>query len=81
LFLTYSKLSMEREEVLEEVRKKLEPRQVERYAIATEKHKSGEEHVHAYVRLEKECDIRAKGRLDILKEGREVHGNYQSCRS
>jgi hypothetical protein len=81
LFLTYAQIKMEREEVLKVLRRKLEPRKIEKYVIATEEHKTGEEHVHVYVRLDRECDIQAARRLDLGEEGGEVHGNYQSCRS
>lgn len=81
LFLTYAKTGVGREEVLADLRKKLEPRQVEKYVVATEKHKTGEDHVHVYLRLDKECDILSTGRLDLGEGECAVHGNYQSCRS
>lgn len=81
LFLTYAKTSVSREQALEELKKKLEPRKVENYVLATEKHHTGEDHVHVYFKLDKECDITAPGRLDLGEGEGAVHGNYQSCRS
>lgn len=82
IFCTYAKLRKSREDVLGELTEKLMPRKVEKYVISTEKHKTGEEHVHVYLRLDKICDIMSKTRLDLKSaEGCLVHGNYQSCRS
>lgn len=82
LFLTYAKLEQEKEEVLLQLRERLRPRLIDKYVISEEEHEDGSKHIHAYLELDKRCDIRAKERLDIRDEkGEERHGNYQSCRS
>ncbi len=85
LFLTYPKIEITREEALEQLKEKILPRRIEKYVISTEKHTTGEEHVHVYLELDKKSNIENKNRLDLEIEGKEgkekKHGNYQSCRS
>jgi hypothetical protein len=81
LFLTYSKVDVKREVVLEQLKIKLRPRLIEKYVLSTEEHQDGSKHVHVYLGLDKRCDITDARRLDINVEGGEAHGNYQSCRS
>lgn len=81
LFLTYPKIIIEREKVLEQLKQKTKPRIIEKYVISTEKHETGEEHVHVYLGLEKKINIEDKNRLDLEKGEEKRHGNYQSCRS
>ena len=85
LFLTYPQIKVSREESLEQLREKILPRRIEKYVISTEKHKTGEEHLHVYLNLDKACDIEDRERLDLEMEGKDgaekKHGNYLSCRS
>jgi Geminivirus Rep catalytic domain len=85
LFLTYPQVALSREEALEQIKEKVLPRRIEEYVISTEKHSTGTEHLHVYVKLDKASDIENKNRLDLETEGKEgkekKHGNYQSCRS
>lgn len=81
LFLTYPKTDIPREEGLRQLQERLKPRIIEKYVIGTEEHLEGEKHIHAYIGLDKRCDIESKERLDLEKEGKRYHGNYQSCRS
>lgn len=86
LFLTYPKIKLSRESALEQLKEKLLPRRIEKYVISTEKHKTGDQHLHVYVELDKKSNIENKNRLDLEVEVEEEerekkHGNYQSCRS
>jgi len=80
LFLTYAKCAIPREEVLAQIIEKLKKNNVENYVISTEKHKDESEHVHCYINLGTACDIRDARKLDLEKEGKKYHGNYQTCR-
>lgn len=85
LFLTYPQTVLSRESALEQLKEKIMPRRIEKYVISTEKHSTGEEHLHVYLELDKKSNIENKNRLDLEIEGKEgkekKHGNYQSCRS
>jgi len=82
LFLTYPKLILAREKVLEQLKRVLLPRIIENYVISTEKHSTGEDHVHVYLKLDNKCDISDRTKLDLVTEENEKkHGNYQTCRS
>ena len=85
LFLTYPEIKLSREEALEQLKEKILPRRIEKYVISTEKHRTGAEHLHVYLNLDKSSDIEDKERLDLEIEGNDgaekKHGNYQSCRS
>lgn len=79
LYLTYARFSSDREEILKQLQKKLK---IEQYAIGTDHHRDGGEHVHIYLHLRQRCDIKNPRRLDLLdKEGMVVHGHYSVCRS
>lgn len=84
VFLTYPRVDMSREKVLEQLRSNIMPCEIEKYVICTEKHADGMGHIHVYIGLNKQCNIRNVGRLDLKEEGAVggiFHGNYQSCRS
>jgi len=86
IFLTYPKVKISRREVLLQIYPMFTPSVVQGYVISTENHADGTEHVHAYIRLDKRCNIR-----DVERFGLEVvgidgvvekrHGNYQTCKS
>lgn len=86
LFLTYPRVEIEREKVLEQLHINLQPKEIEKYVISTEQHEDGGGHIHAYVCLTSRCDIKNVAQLDLKIKGPDgffvnVHGNYQSCRS
>ena len=83
LFLTYSQCSLEREELLAQLKDKFETNKknankIVNYVISTENHESDGEHLHAYLELENTCDIRDSRKLDLKKGDLEYHGNYQT---
>lgn len=79
LFLTYPQCPGQRQELLDHMKKVLEPRTIENYFIVKEDHaaKDGEEehgeHFHCYLELDKACDIRNARRLDF----NDHHGKYE----
>lgn len=86
LFLTYAKIEIDKEVALKQIKEKIKPSVIEKYAISTEKHLSGESHLHMYLRLAGACNIRKVEKLDLECLGLDgvvcmYHGNYQSCRS
>lgn len=86
LFLTYAQCPLNRQEVLDQLIRYIEPRKIVKYVICTELHKDGQQHIHTYLGLDERVNIVAKDRLDLeIKNNLGViekkHGNYQSCRN
>lgn len=52
---------------------------IEKYLIASEKHKDGSDHLHVYLKLEKKKHVRDVNFFDL--DNQKFHGNYQSCRN
>jgi len=73
-FLTYPKLGLAKEEVLEHLKNK---KKITGAVICRELHEDGTPHVHAYVLLDKKYDCENVHFWDI--EGH--HGNYQHAKS
>ena len=61
LFLTYSQCILTKEELLTFLSKKMK---IEEYIICIENHKKEGRHLHAYISLEKRCDIKNCNYLD-----------------
>lgn len=72
IFMTYPKCPIKKEQALEKLRVILKDWGLKNYIIAEENHKDGSKHLHAYVEMEKTCNILKADRLDI--DG--YHGNY-----
>lgn len=79
LFLTYPQCSVQPAEALELFREifQKKKRTIQEYVIAQEKHADGNDHLHAFIRLNKALHISNAALLDLKKH----HGNYQSARS
>jgi Geminivirus Rep catalytic domain len=74
LYLTYSRCDMLPEDVLAQLQTMLP---VDLYLIATEPHKDGYPHIHAYIKCTKTQDIRKHDKLHLPNH----KGNYQTCRN
>jgi len=80
LYLTYSNCNLELAKIIEILREKLSSYIVENWIIVKENHKSGEEHVHVYLKTLKKTHISSSTFLDLQYELDEYHENYQSAR-
>lgn len=78
LSLTYSQTKLNKQELMEELKVKLNKNgnQILQYLVAEEEHKDGGKHLHAFIELEKRINVRDINYLDCKNE----HGNYQSTR-
>lgn len=75
LFLTYPKCDLSKEDIINELRRKL-GENLKNYVVAEENHESGEPHRHVYLNLSNQIRTRDSRYFDI----RGYHGNYQGCR-
>jgi len=78
-FLTYPQCSIAPEEALSTLKAKVvsKERALVSYLIAREKHKDGNEHLHAYLKLDSALNLKDPLFWDLGNH----HGNYQGCRS
>jgi hypothetical protein len=74
LFLTWPKCTLSKDEALAILQSKL---QLDQYIIASELHKDGTQHLHAYIKGSDKYQITNPNKLDLGP----FHGNYQTCRS
>jgi len=86
LFLTYPQCNVSREFALGKLSELVAPLRVNEYVIASELHKNGDDHLHAYLALSGPFRTRCATSLDLVSHDdmgvRNVyHGNYQGCRS
>lgn len=79
LFLTYPQCSLSPSEALPLLKDIVETkgRSITEYVIATEKHADGNDHLHAYLKLDKKIHIKNEKFFDLGNH----HGNYQGARS
>jgi len=78
LFLTYSQCPLELDDVLQHLTKLLEEWKLDTWIIAQEKHKDGEFHIHAYLKIEKKPHMRNAQRFFDYKG---YHPKVEGCRS
>lgn len=78
-FLTYPKLDMEKQEFLDELRKKVErkSRELVKAVVCRELHEDGTPHMHAFLEMDKRYNCRDDKFWDVVGH----HGNYQKCRN
>lgn len=79
LFLTYPQCSLSPSEALDLLREicQRKKRSITEYLIATEKHQDGNDHLHAWIKLEKALFVRDANFFDLKNH----HGNYQGARN
>lgn len=78
LYLTYPMCSLTPTEVLHFLSSVFKKENVDQYVIAKEIHQSGAPHIHGWVRLSNQCDIRNPNKLYIPKGNTEYwKGNFQ----
>jgi hypothetical protein len=77
LFLTYPQCNLDKEDALMLLQARLAEYRIDKYIIAHEHHANGDDHLHCYFKLNEPFRTRDPKALDL----REVHGNYQGCRS
>lgn len=73
VFLTYPQCDLDRDEVL----KHLKTLECDKCVVASEYHKDGSPHLHAYIHFNKKRNIKSQNFFDI--QG--YHPNIQACRS
>lgn len=78
LSLTYPQCPLEKELVLTKLCDTLP---VANYIVAQEKHASGEDHLHVYLKLSRKVNLKNPDRLHLTHDGRTWKGNYQSTRN
>jgi hypothetical protein len=83
LFLTYPKCPISPTICLELLNRLpiIISNKIEIYIIAQEKHQDGTEHLHAYLKLGKKCNVNNQRACDILFENVTYHPNIQGVRS
>lgn len=82
LFLTYPKCTLTPENVLEKLTVAIQPYEIVEYIVARELHEDGTPHIHAYLQLDRKCNIRGATQLDVSDDAENTfHGNYQPCRN
>lgn len=74
LFLTYPQCTLSKEAAFEELTELFHPKEL---LVASEEHKNGDPHIHAYVELNVASEFTDAKFADIGG----FHGNYQACRS
>ncbi len=86
LFLTYSHCLIPKERVLELLEEKLGD--IVEYVVASEKHKSGQPHIHCYIKLPRKINVRNASFFDLLDPmtgltviAKHPESAYQGCRS
>jgi hypothetical protein len=78
-FLTYPHCPLSPEEALSHLRK-TSTNDIKEYVVATELHKDGTPHVHAFIRYEKKVQFSPR-RWDLCVSNESIyHGNYQHAR-
>jgi len=74
IFLTYAQCDKTPLEIYDFLSKKVE---VDKYIVAQEKHKDGNNHIHAYLLLKKKVNIKNARHFDL----EEFHPKVEGCRS
>lgn len=74
IFLTYAQCDKSPQEVFDFLNRKVE---LDKYIVAQEKHKDGNNHIHAYLLLKKKINIRDPRYFDID----DFHPKVEGCRS
>lgn len=77
LFLTYPECPLSPNDALEKFQKIFLSTNIDKYVIAREKHKNGNDHLHCFIQLVSQYRSRNPKFADL--DG--YHGNYQGCRS
>lgn len=84
LFLTYPQCELRKEVVLDLLRDIIGVDNIEDYLVAEERHKNGDKHIHAYLKLHNTVDVRDSRHFDLITvvgdDLQHYHGNYQGCR-
>lgn len=80
-FITYPQCPVTKENIKDILFKKMKDmnNDIKEYVIAREKHKDGNEHIHAYINLRKKIRWR-QDLFDFIYENINYHGNYQPCK-
>jgi hypothetical protein len=86
LFLTYPQTGVSAAETLKQLEKILDTWVIDSYFIVREKHEKDGNHIHAFIELDRKCNITRQDYLDLIEseiDGREkkIHGNYQSAKN
>lgn len=78
-FLTYPKLDIDKQELLDELKKKVESKKrvLLRAVVCRELHKDGTPHMHAYIEIDKMYNCRDARFWDVAGH----HGDYAKCRN
>jgi hypothetical protein len=77
LYLTYSNCSLSLQKTVEQLKKKLSSYIVQEWVVVQESHKSGEPHIHVYLKTLKKTNILSSKFLDLQDDlGNNYHGNY-----
>lgn len=79
-FLTFPQCPAPKEKILELLKAKLSNYKIVEHVICNEKHKDGEPHSHAFIKLDRPVRF-MKDRFDFEYEGKNYHGNYQVAKS
>lgn len=79
LFLTYAQCNVLPNNALVQLKTKFN--NIVDYVIAQEKHKSGDLHLHVYLKLGKKTNIRNATFLDLIDGPITFHGKYEGVRS
>ncbi|CAG8779130.1 19247_t:CDS:2, partial [Cetraspora pellucida] len=86
-FLTYSRCSLTKNQVLEEIKKIIKPKKIDKkyyicnYIIALEYHEDGYPHIYVYLKLDKKLCTRKETFFDIKIDDIIYHPNIQGVRS
>lgn len=79
LFLTHARCGLDLNEAFKQLQAKV---LIDHYLLKHEKYEDGGVHIHAFLRLNKLCDIKNVNRLDIKNSNNKIHyGNYIRARS
>lgn len=81
-FLTYPQCPCPKEDCLADLRDSLalQDLAIDEYLICEEKHKDGNPHLHAFIKLDKRVRFKSS-RFDIIYEGKTYHGEYEIAKS
>lgn len=85
-FLTFPQCPADAQSCLDDIRDKMELRNVkiEEYVVCEEKHKNGDPHLHAFLKVSTESGKGIRFREDLFDfyfNGKTYHGNYQAAKS
>ena len=81
LLLTYNPCFVPLDEVLDQLKEKLDKYIVLSYLLVKEIATIENSRVHIYIRLYKRCDIKPASRLNLINDDNTpIHGNYQSVK-